>query len=234
MRILLIFFIFIHFFINALTWDYYTISATDKNSSTPQISFNDDNEGFAIYGYNSQILVSKYDTTFENPSVISGALTTLSYPQISRNTSDEAAAVWVGPGYIYQSTFDSSDWSSPTSISQHTGFDTYTPSSAGVSMNDDGDAIAVWDFHGMSFPFPEKYSIQFSKFISPNWSSYSDIISSEGFIIYENPRVNYNDSGNGMVVFWDDYNIKASYYNGSSWSTLGTISDGGVVSILPI
>ena len=226
MKILLIFFIFVHCFINALTWTRYTILPKVENASTPQISFNDDNEGFVIYGYNSKIYVSKYDETFGTGSAISGALTSTTVPQISRNTSDEAAAVWITDGqYTYQSSFNASTWSIPTYISQHTDYNAYAINGADVSMNDDGDAIAVWGLSATDAMFG-KMAIQVSQFTSSSWSPYSDIVSGM-FDVFKNPKVKYNDSGHAMATFWNAV-VLASYYNGTSWSTQ-TISDGGEI-----
>ncbi|MDX8430780.1 MAG: hypothetical protein SNF33_03120 [Candidatus Algichlamydia australiensis] len=196
-----------------------TISAAGVSASSPTISSDSSGNAVVVWSETAagDIQSARYDSTAETwsaPIFVANGIAA-SNPQVSCDPSGNAVVVWQSfiPGFleISASYFDVGlmTWSAPVQISPGAA----SSNNAEVSVDGDGDAVAVWQRSG---------SIQSSSFDVGTMTWSAPITISDGGSTVGDPQIGTSAAGDAIAV-WErtvpSVDIRAARYTkGVGWA----------------
>ncbi len=212
----------------------------DPQVDNPQVAM--DNNGHAVivwYQYDGsgydQIFRSEYrNGKWTNPASLNDNISPngvdADSPQVAMDDNGNAVIVWYqntsnGHDQIFRSEYRNGTWTKPSSLTGNipNGVDASSPQ---VVMDDNGNAIIVWDQYDGS-----KDQIFRSEYRNGTWtnpSSVNDNISPNGQDAWY-PQVAMDDNGNAVIV-WQQYDgsnwqIFKSEYRNKKWTNPALLAD---------
>lgn len=142
-------------------------------------------------------------------------------PQVAMDGAGNAIAVWAQHGGLYYriwvNYFNGSTWGTAEPVENGNISNARFPQ---IAMDDDGNAIAVWEQHDSTSHIRANY------FNGDAWGTAALIESNASGNAYT-PQIVMDGYGNAIAVWrrYDGfyYNIRANTFNGSTWATAETI-----------
>lgn len=204
---------------------------TGQDANNTEVSMNNSGNAVAVWRHqNGTAIVIEAATyngvTWSSPVTISPSVSgqDANEPQVTMNNNGTAIAIWQRSDgtttVIETSTYNGVTWGPVTTLSP-----SIAGSAAGfpqVSINDSGNAIAVWHRFGGAV-----IGVEYSTYNGSTWSPFGTITSIVGQPATV-PKLSMNSSGNAVTVWTRNIAgtniIQASTYNGSVWSSIVTIS----------
>ncbi len=218
------------------------ISPDDSSAGNLRVAM--DNNGNAIVvwqqydGSNSQIFMSEYrNGSWKHPSDLSDNISpdgSNAWPsQVAMDNNGNAIVLWQqddGSNYqIFMSEYRNGSWVHPSDLSDNISPDGQDASLAQVAMDNNGNAIVVWEQWNGS-----NYQIYMSEYRNGSWkhpSDLSDNISLDGSSVdwAQVAQVAMDNNGNAIVL-WEQYDgsnnqIFMSEYRNGSWKHPSDLSD---------
>jgi uncharacterized protein YpmB len=216
------------------------ISLDKRNAWYPQVAM--DNNGNAIIvweqddGNNSQIFKSEYrNGVWTYPTSLADNISPdgrpAYNPQVAMDNNGNAIIVWSQLGsnysYIFKSEYRNGVWTHPASLTDKISFDGSSASYPQVTMDNNGNAIIVWQQYDGS----GKYQIFKSEYRSGIWTnpaSLSDNISPDGQDAWK-PQVAMDNNGNALIVWVQsngtNYQVFKSEYRSGVWTNPASLAD---------
>jgi hypothetical protein len=175
----------------------------------------------------SQIFKSEYrNDTWSHPADPSDNISPDSEsaynPHVSMDNNENTIIVWRTSWGLFKSEYRNSTWSHPADLSDRIvqGVLVYRPL---ITMDDNGNAIIVWYQNAVDID----WSIFKSEYRTDTWTHPADIydnISPDGEDA-KYPRVEMDNNGNVVIVWYTPWKIFKSEYRTGTWSHPVDLSD---------
>lgn len=216
------------------------ISPDGQDTYNPQVAM--DNDGNAIIVWNqseggfSQIFMSEYrNGAWTHPTLADNINPdgSAGNPQVAMNNNGNAIIVWHQyeglVSQIFKSEYRNGAWAHPASLADNISPDVYMAADAEVAMDDNGNAIIVWEQHDGS-----SWQIFKSEYRSGAWAhpaGITDKISLDG-LSARAPKAAMDNNGNAIIVWEHDgvagitaESIFKSEYRNGSWTHPASFDD---------
>ena len=204
------------------------ISISGQPATMPQVAINDNGNAIIVWQQSNGgtlIFYSKYNNgIWDNPTdlsdnVLSVTTSSSSNPQVAMDNNGNIVVTWFqenGTDYnIYKAEYRNGQWTKPIDLNDKVNPDGASAFYSQVAMNDNGDAIIVWQQSNGA-----NTEIYKAEYHDGQWTlpSISDYISPAGQDALT-PQVSM-DNNNQIIVVWqqsdgsNDQIYKAEYRNG--------------------
>jgi len=227
------------------SWTYPTdltdnISPDGEHAERPQVAMDDNGNAIIVWtqfdGSNYQIFKAEYrNGQWTFPADLSDNINPgwedASDAQVAMDDNGNAVIVWTqldGRYKLFKAEYRNGQWSFPADLSDNINPGWEDASDAQVAMDDNGNAIIVWEQYDES---NDQNQIFKAEYRNGQWSFPADLtdnISPDGTSTLA-PQVAMDDNGNAIIV-WYQYDgsneqiFKAEYHNGQ-WTFPADLTD---------
>ncbi len=173
--------------------------------------------------------------TWTHPASISDNIspdgTYATSPRVAMDDSNNIIVVWtqytdagMTKSQVFKSEYRNGIWTNPSSLDDYISSSTKTVSGAKVAMNNNGDAIIIWNQHNSSSSYSTIYKCEYH---NGSWGE-PEVVSAKDKTINTN-QVAMDDSGNSVIV-WDQGSssnqtvLYTDEYRNGSWSGASKLS----------
>ncbi len=215
------------------------ISPDNQNAQDPEVAMDDNGDAIVVWkqsdGTNNQMFKSEYwGGVWTHPSGLTDNISPdgqhVYSPQVAMDNNGNAIVVWYqsdgANDQIFMSEYRGGTWTHPSGLSDNispNGTKSFSPQ---VAMDDNGNAIVVWNQNDGANNQIFKSEYRGSAWTHP--SGLSDNISTDGTNAYDS-QVEMDNNGNAIVVWYqsDGTNdqIFMSEYRGGAWTHPSSLTD---------